>query len=175
MPFKPGRMDVTQSQTDVTSFAALEPTADAFRNYYKASYGTPTEMLIEKADLLTLTAPQMTALIGGMRSLDANMGSSKLGVLTNRAGTLSNDFFVNLLDMSTEWSKSATEGVYEGRDRKTGRVKWSATPVDLIFGSNSELRSIAETYASDDADKKFVNDFVSAWSKVMTADRFDLK
>jgi len=175
VPFKPGRMDATPAQTDVKSFAALEPTADAFRNYYRDSYGTPTEMLIEKADLLTLTAPEMTALIGGMRSLDANMGDSKLGVLTDRAGTLSNDFFVNLLDMSIEWTKSATEGVYEGRERKSGKVKWTATSVDLIFGSNSELRAITETYASADARKKFVNDFVAAWSKVMTADRFDLK
>lgn len=175
VPFKPGRMDATQAQTDVKSFAVLEPTADAFRNYYSASYGTPTEMLVEKADLLTLTAPEMTVLVGGMRSLDANAGGSRHGVLTNRAGSLSNDFFVNLLDMSTKWSKSATEGVYEGRDRKSGKVKWTATPVDLIFGSNSELRAIAETYASSDARKKFVNDFVAAWAKVMTADRFDLK
>ena len=173
--FKPGRMDATQTQTDVKSFAALEPTADAFRNYYSASYGTPTEMLVEKADLLTLTAPEMTVLVGGMRSLGANMGSSKHGVMTNRTGTLSNDFFVNLLDMSTKWSKSTTEGVYEGRDRKSDKIKWTATPVDLIFGSNSELRAIAETYASADAGKKFVNDFVAAWSKVMSADRFDLK
>ena len=175
VPFKPGRMDASQEQTDVKSFAVLEPTADAFRNYYRASYGTPTEMLIEKADLLTLTAPEMTVLLGGMRSLDANTGGSKLGVLTDRAGILSNDFFVNLLDMSTRWSKSVTEGVYEGRDRKSGKVKWKATPVDLIFGSNSELRAIAETYASSDADKKFVNDFVNVWSKVMMADRYDLK
>jgi len=175
VPFKPGRMDATQKQTDVKSFAALEPTADAFRNYYSASYGTPTEMLIEKADLLTLTAPEMTVLVGGMRSLDTNVSGSRHGVLTNRAGSLSNDFFVNLLDMSTKWSKSATEGVYEGRDRKSGKLKWTATPVDLIFGSNSELRAIAETYASADARKKFVNDFVAAWAKVMTADRFDLK
>jgi len=175
VPFKPGRMDATQAQTDVNSFAVLQPTADAFRNYYSASYGTPTEMLIEKADLLTLTAPQMTVLVGGLRSLDANSGGSKHGVMTNRTGTLSNDFFVNLLDMSTEWSKSPTEGVYEGRERKSGKLKWTATPVDLIFGSNSELRAISETYASADASMKFVNDFVAAWSKVMTADRFDLK
>ncbi len=175
VPFKPGRMDATQAQTDVNSFAVLEPTADAFRNYYSASYGTPTEMLIEKADLLSLTAPQMTVLVGGLRSLDANSGGSKHGVMTHRTGTLSNDFFVNLLDMSTEWSKSPTEGVYEGRERKTGKLKWTATPVDLIFGSNSELRAISETYASADAGKQFVNDFVAAWSKVMTADRFDLK
>jgi len=175
VPFKPGRMDATQKQTDVTSFAALEPTADAFRNYYSSSYGTPTEMLIEKADLLTLTAPEMTVLIGGMRVLDGNTGGSKHGVMTKRSAALSNDFFVNLLDMSTSWSKSKTEGVYEGRDRKSGKVKWTATPVDLIFGSNSELRAIAEVYASADANKQFVNDFVAAWSKVMTADRFDLK
>lgn len=175
VPFKPGRMDATQAQTDVKSFVALEPTADAFRNYYSASYGTPTEMLVEKADLLTLTAPEMTVLVGGMRTLDANLGGSKHGVMTNRVGALSNDFFVNLLDMSTKWSKSTTEGVYEGRDRKSGKVRWTATPVDLIFGSNSELRAIAETYASVDARKKFVNDFVVAWSKVMIADRFDLK
>ena len=175
VPFKPGRMDATQVQTDVTSFAALEPTADAFRNYYSSSYGTPTEMLIEKTDLLSLTAPEMAVLIGGMRSLDANVGGSKHGVMTNRAATLSNDFFVNLLDMSTKWSKSKTEGVYEGRDRNSGKVKWTATSVDLIFGSNSELRAIAEVYASADARKQFVNDFVAAWSKVMMADRFDLK
>jgi len=175
VPFKPGRMDVAQAQTDVKSFAALEPTADAFRNYYRASYGTPTEMLVEKADLLNLTAPEMTVLLGGMRSLGANVNGSKQGVLTHRVGSLSNDFFVNLLDMSTQWSKSSTDGVYEGRDRKSGKIKWTATTVDLIFGSNSELRAIAEAYASADAQKKFVNDFVAAWSKVMTADRFDLK
>lgn len=175
VPFKPGRMDASRAQTDVKSFAVLKPTADAFRNYYSASYGKPTEMLVEKADLLTLTAPEMTALLGGMRSLDTNTGGSKHGVFTNRVGTLSNDFFVNLLDMSTKWSKSATEGVYEGRDHQSGKIKWTATPVDLIFGSNSELRAIAEAYASADANKKFVNDFIAAWTKVMTADRFDLK
>ena len=175
VPFKPGRMDATQAQTDVKSFAVLEPTADAFRNYYSASYGTPTEMLIEKADLLTLTAPEMTVLVGGMRVLDGNTGGSKHGVMTRRDAVLSNDFFVNLLDMSTKWSKSKTEGVYEGFDRKSGKIKWTATTVDLIFGSNSELRAIAEVYASADANRQFVNDFVTAWSKVMTADRFDLK
>ena len=174
VPFKPGRMDALQSQTDVKSFAILEPTADAFRNYYRASYGTPTEMLVEKADLLTLTAPEMTVLVGGMRVLGANTGGAKDGVLTTRVGKLSNDFFVNLLDMSTQWSKSSTAGVYEGRDRKSGRLKWKATPVDLIFGSNSELRAIAEVYAAKDGKKKFVNDFVAAWSKVMKLDRFDL-
>ncbi len=176
VPFKPGRMDASQAQTDVKSFAILEPTADAFRNYYtNQSYDTPTEMLVEKADLLNLTAPEMTVLIGGLRSLNANMDGSKHGVFTKRPGTLSNDFFVNLLNMSTKWSKSSTEGVYEGRNRKSGKLKWTATPVDLIFGSNSELRAITEAYASNDAHQKFINDFVKAWSKVMTADRFDLK
>jgi len=174
VPFKPGRMDATQAMTDVKSFAVLEPTADAFRNFYSSSYGTPTEMLVEKADLLTLTAPEMSVLVAGMRSLNANSDGSKHGVLTDRAGTLSNDFFVNLLDMSTKWSKSSTEGIYEGRDRKSDKIKWTATSVDLIFGSNSELRAIAEAYASNDAGQKFVTDFVTAWSKVMTADRFDL-
>jgi len=174
VPFKPGRMDALQEQTDVNSFAVLEPTADAFRNYYAKSYGTPTQMLVEKADLLTLTAPEMTVLVGGLRALDANMGGSKHGVLTNRAGTLSNDFFVNLLDMSTSWSKSSTEGIYEGRDRKSGKLKWTATPVDLIFGSNSELRAVAEVYATNDSRNKFVNDFVATWAKVMNLDRFDL-
>jgi len=175
VPFKPGRMDASQTQTDVNSFAVLEPTADAFRNYYSSSYGTPTEMLVEKADLLTLTAPEMTVLVGGMRSLGANAAGTKHGVLTKSVGKLSNDFFVNLLDMSTKWSKSSTEGVYEGRDRKSGKVKWTATSVDLIFGSNSELRALSEAYASNDGKKKFVNDFVAAWIKVMTLDRFDLK
>jgi len=175
VPFKPGRMDASQTQTDVNSFAVLEPTADAFRNYYSSSYGTPTEMLVEKADLLTLTAPEMTVLVGGMRSLGANAADTKHGVLTKSVGKLSNDFFVNLLDMSTKWSKSSTEGVYEGRDRKSGKVKWTATSVDLIFGSNSELRALSEAYASNDGKKKFVNDFVAAWIKVMTLDRFDLK
>ena len=175
VPFKPGRMDATQKMTDVKSFAVLEPTADAFRNFYNPSYASPAEMLVEKADLLTLTAPEMTVLVGGMRTLGANTGGSKHGLLTRRVGTLSNDFFVNLLDMSTKWNKSSTEGVYEGRDRKTGKLKWTATPVDLIFGSNSELRAIAEVYASKDAKQMFVNDFVAAWTKVMKADRFDLK
>jgi len=173
VPFKPGRMDASQEQTDVNSFAVLEPTADAFRNYYSSSYGTPTEMLVEKADLLTLTAPEMTVLVGGMRALGANTAGTKHGILTKRPGKLSNDFFVNLLDMSTSWRKSSTESVYEGRDRKSGKVKWTATPVDLIFGSNSELRAVAEAYASNDGNKKFVNDFVAAWTKVMTLDRFD--
>ncbi len=174
VPFKPGRVDATQAKTDVVSFAVLEPTADAFRNFYSPSYGTPTEMLVEKADLLTLTAPEMTVLVGGLRALDANTGGSKHGVFTDRTGTLSNDFFVNLLDISTKWSKASIEGIYEGRDRSTGKVKWTATPVDLIFGSNSELRAVAEVYAANDAKAKFVNDFVAAWTKVMTLDRFDL-
>ena len=176
VPFTPGRTDATQEQTDVQSFAVLEPTADAFRNYYdKASYGSPAEMLIEKADLLTLTVPEMTALVGGMRALDANTGQAALGVLTDKAGTLSNDFFVNLLDMSTRWQKSADEaGVYEGLDRASGKLRWKATSVDLIFGSNSELRAVAETYASNDGAGKFVNDFVAAWARVMNLDRFEL-
>lgn len=174
VPFKPGRMDASQEQTDVNSFAVLEPTADAFRNYYTGSYGTPTEMLVEKADLLTLTAPEMTVLVGGLRALNANADGSKHGVFTDRPGKLSNDFFVNLLDMSTKWSKSSTEGVYKGHDRKSDKLKWTATPVDLIFGSNSELRALAEAYAANDGKKTFVNDFVAAWTKVMTLDRFDL-
>ena len=174
--FSPGRTDASQEMTDVNSFAVLEPTADAFRNYYSdISYGSPTQMLVEKANLLTLTVPEMTALVGGMRALNANTGQSKNGVFTDRPGTLNNDFFVNLLDMSTKWSKSATvEGTYEGRDRATGKVKWTATSVDLIFGSNSELRAVAEAYASNDSDEKFVTDFVAAWTKVMSLDRFDL-
>lgn len=174
VPFKPGRMDATQEQTDVGSFAVLEPTADAFRNYYTGSYGTPTEMLVEKADLLNLTVPEMTVLVGGMRVLDANADGAKHGVFTNRPGKLSNDFFVNLLDMSTRWEKSSKEGIYQGLDRKSGSKKWTATPVDLIFGSNSELRAISEVYAANDGKSKFVNDFVAAWTKVMTLDRFDL-
>jgi catalase-peroxidase len=176
VPFKPGRTDASQKMTDVNSFAVLEPTADAFRNYYSdRSYGSPTKMLVEKADLLTLTVPQMTALVGGMRSLNANTGQSAHGVFTDQPGTLSNDFFVNLLDMSTQWSKSSeSEGVYEGRDRATGKVRWTATPVDLIFGASSELRAVAEVYAANDGKEKFVRDFVDAWTKVMTLDRFDI-
>ena len=177
VPFKPGRGDASQEMTDVNSFALLEPTADAFRNYYSdTAYGTPTKMLVEKADLLTLTVPEMTALVGGMRALGANTGGSKHGVLTDKPGTLNNDFFVNLLDMSTRWEKSSgAESVYNGVDRKTGKPKWTATPVDLVFGSNSELRAVAEAYASSDGEKQFVNDFVAAWTKVMTLDRFDLE
>lgn len=176
VPFAPGRSDASQTQTDVESFAVLEPKADAFRNYYTdGAYGSPTEILVEKADLLTLTVPEMTALLGGMRALDANTGQSKLGVLTTKPGTLNNDFFENLLDMSTIWTKSSTsDGVYEGRDRATNKAKWTATPVDLIFGSNAELRALTEAYASADGEKQFVNDFVAAWSKVMKLDRFDM-
>jgi len=176
VPFTPGRTDASQAQTDVTSFAVLEPTADAFRNYYsEGSRHSPTDMLVERANMLNLTVPEMTALIGGMRGMNANSGGSQHGILTAKPGTLSNDFFVNLLGMTTKWVKSASEeGVYEGRDRKTGKVKWTATPVDLIFGSHSELRAIAEVYAANDGKEKFVNDFVAAWVKVMTSDRFDL-
>jgi catalase-peroxidase len=174
VPFVPGRGDATQEQTDAASFAPLEPKADGFRNYYaKESRLSPTQSLVDRADLLTLTVPEMTVLVGGMRALGANSGGSKYGVFTERPGTLSNDFFVNLLDMSTKWQKSAkTEGVYEGLDRKTGKLRWTATSVDLIFGSNSELRAVAEVYASDDGREQFVQDFVRAWAKVMSLDRF---
>jgi len=177
VPFAPGRTDATAEQTDAASFAVLEPTADGFRNYFgKDNEKSPAELLVDRAGKLDLTVPEMTVLVGGMRALDANEGHSQLGVLTAHPGTLSNDFFVNLLDMSTEWSKSAKgDGVYEGHDRKTGKVKWTASPVDLIFGSSSELRAVAEVYASDDASAKFVHDFVAAWVKVMNLDRFDLK
>ena len=176
VPFAPGRMDAAQEQTDVHSFAVLEPVADGFRNYIrKGDEAGAAERLIDKAQLLTLTAPEMTVLIGGMRVLGANVGQAKHGVFTARPGALSNDFFVNLLDMATGWQKSATlEGVFEGRDRVTGELKWTATVVDLVFGSNAQLRAIAEVYACDDARKAFVDDFVAAWSKVMNADRFDL-
>ncbi len=176
VPFTPGRTDATQAQTDVASFAMLEPTADGFRNYFAAGNSmSPTEKLVDRANLLTLTVPEMTVLIGGMRALNANTGKAAHGVLTSRPGTLSNDFFVNLLDMSTQWSKSSSrEGLYEGRDRRTGKLKWTATPVDLVFGSHSELRAISEVYAADDGREKFVRDFVTAWAKVMTLDRFDV-
>jgi catalase-peroxidase len=177
VPFTPGRMDATQEQTDVKSFAVLEPMADGFRNYTKTQYTLTTEeLLVDKAQLLTLTAPEMTVLVGGMRTLDANYNNDKNGILTNRPGTLSNDFFVNLLDMSTEWkATSDKKEVFVGRDRKTGDVKWTATRADLIFGSNSELRALAEVYASSDAKEKFVKDFIAAWTKVMNLDRFDVK
>ena len=176
VPFSPGRTDASQEWTDEASFAVLEPTADGFRNYLQAGQeGTPEDLLVERACMLTLTAPEMTALIGGIRVLDANTGQSRHGVLTDRPGTLTNDFFVNLLDMSTEWNPSSTsEDVFEGRDCQTGEIKWNATRVDLVFGSNSELRSIAEVYGCDDGQQKFVRDFVEAWDKVMNLDRFDL-
>ncbi|MCG3151528.1 MAG: Catalase-peroxidase [bacterium] len=175
VPFRPGRTDASQEQTDIESFAVLEPRADGFRNYVRAGVQAPAEeLLLDKAQLLTLTAPEMTVLIGGMRALQANHGSTSHGVLTERPGALSNDFFVNLLDMSTQWTPSATEGSYEGRDRKTGAPKWTGTRVDLVFGSSSELRAIAEVYAQQDNQGKFVADFVAAWTKVMELDRFDL-
>ncbi|MDX2419332.1 MAG: catalase/peroxidase HPI [Xanthomonadales bacterium] len=176
VPFTPGRTDASQEQTDVNSFAVLEPTADGFRNFYgSGNYRSPTDSLVDRADMLTLTVPEMTVLIGGMRALNANSGQSAHGVFTDQPETLSNDFFVNLLDMSTKWTKSDTaEGVYEGLDRTSDALKWTATPVDLVFGSNSELRAISEVYAADDARDKFVHDFVIAWNKVMMLDRFDL-
>lgn len=175
VPFTPGRMDATQELTDVDSFAVLEPKADGFRNYYaQDNVKSPVDMLVDRAALLTLTVPEMTVLVGGLRALNANADAVPHGVFTDRPGTLSNDYFVNLLDMSTQWKPAASEGLYEGFDRASGELKWTATPVDLIFGSNSQLRAVAEVYATDDADEKFVNDFVAAWSKVMTLDRFDL-
>ncbi|WP_269620732.1 catalase/peroxidase HPI [Zhongshania sp. BJYM1] len=176
VPFTAGRMDATQEQTDVDSFAALEPIADGFRNYVKGRYSVPAEaLLVDRAQLMTLTAPEMTVLVGGMRVLGTNVGGTQHGVFTNKVGTLSNDFFVNLLDMSTEWkATSKTEEEFEGRDRKTGDLKWTASRADLVFGSNSQLRAVAEVYGSADAQTRFVNDFVAAWTKVMNADRFDL-
>jgi len=176
VPFSPGRMDASQEQTDVDSFAVLEPAADGFRNYArKGLEGSAAELLVDRAQLMTLTAPEMTVLIGGMRALNANVGQSKHGVFTKRPETLTNDFFVKLLDMSTKWQKSATsEGVLEGRDRATGELKWTGSVVDLVFGSNSQLRAIAEVYACDDSQLAFVRDFVAAWGKVMNLDRFDL-
>ncbi len=153
----------------------LLPTADGFRNFYgEGNYRSPVESLVDKADLLTLTVPEMSVLVAGIRSMNANSGGAEHGVFTDRPGTLSNDFFVNLLDMSTVWAPSSTEGVYVGRDRESGELRWSATPVDLVFGSHAELRSVAEFYAADDADIRFVEDFVAAWTKVMTLDRFDI-
>jgi catalase-peroxidase len=177
IPFSPGRTDASQEQTDVHSFAVLEPAADGFRNYVRRNghSGTAEERLVDRAQLLTLTAPEMTVLIGGMRALNVNFGQSKHGVFTGRPGTLTNDFFVNLLDMKTKWQpSSASEGVYEGRDRATDQVKWTATRVDLVFGSNSQLRAIAEVYACNDAKEAFVKDFAAAWTKVMNLDRYDL-
>lgn len=177
VPFTPGRMDASQEQTDVESFAVLEPIADGFRNYLKGRYSVSAEeLLVDKAQLLTLTAPEMTVLVGGMRALNANFGQSQHGVFTKRPETLTNDFFVNLLDMCTEWKAvSDAKDIFEGRDRKTGKPKWTGTRVDLIFGSNSHLRALAEVYGSSDAQSKFVQDFVTAWTKVMNLDRFDLR
>jgi catalase-peroxidase len=176
VPFSPGRTDASQQQTDVDAFAVLEPTADGFRNYLRRGHQIPAEeLLVDRAQLLTLTAPEMTVLVGGMRALNANFGQSKHGVFTNRPETLTNDFFVNLLDMNTKWQASSTsEGVFEGRDRATGEIKWTGTRVDLAFGSNSQLRAIAEVYACDDSKEAFVKDFVAAWDKVMNLDRYDL-
>ena len=175
VPFSPGRTDASQKQTDVDSFAVLEPVADGFRNYQRKSDKRPAEeLLVDRSQLLNLTAPEMTVLVGGMRALNANVGQTKHGVFTNRPETLTNDFFVNLLDMSTEWKPASTEGVYEGRDRATGKVKWTATRADLVFGSNSILRAFAEVYACSDSKEKFAKDFAAAWSKVMNLDRFDL-
>jgi len=176
VPFTPGRTDASQEQTDVGSFAVLEPTADGFRNYLKAEYAVSAEeKLVDRAQLLTLTAPEMTVLVGGMRVLNANFGQSNHGVFTKRPATLTNDFFVNLLDMSTTWKPvSDSKGVFEGRDRATGELKWTGTRVDLVFGSNSQLRALAEVYACDDSQEAFVRDFVAAWTKVMNLDRFDI-
>ena len=176
VPFTPGRMDASQEQTDVESFAPLEPRADGFRNFIsgKRQFMIPEEALVDRAQLLRLTAPEMTVLVGGLRVLGANAGGSKNGVFTEKPETLANDFFVNLLDMSTEWQPAGSDGVYEGRDRKTKAVKWTGTRVDLIFGSHSQLRALAEVYACADSKEKFVKDFVAAWTKVMNLDRFDL-
>jgi catalase-peroxidase len=176
IPFSPGRTDASQEQTDAHSFAPLEPVADGFRNYLRS--GLPVsaeELLVDRAQLMKLTAPEMTVLVGGMRALNANFGQTKLGVLTGRPETLTSDFFVNLLDMGTKWQPSSTsEGVFEGRDRVTGAIKWTGTRVDLVFGSNSQLRAIAEVYASNDTKEAFVQDFAAAWTKVMNLDRYDL-
>ena len=175
VPFTPGRMDASQEQTDAPSFAPLEPSADGFRNYYRGTQlMAPEEALVDRAQLLKLTAPEMTVLVGGLRVLGANAGNSKHGIFTKQAGKLTNDFFVNLLDMRTEWQPMDSTGVYEGRDRKTKELKWTATRVDLIFGSHSQLRALAEVYACSDSKEKFVKDFVAAWNKVMNLDRFDL-
>ncbi len=176
VPFAPGRTDATQAQTEVESFAVLEPAADGFRNYArKGTEAHADAILIDRAQLLNLTAPEMTVLVGGMRALNTNFGQSKLGIFTTKPETLTNDFFINLLDMATEWKPSSIAGIYEGHDRATGKLKWTATRADLVFGSNSELRALAEVYAADDAKEKFVKDFISAWDKVMCLDRYDLK
>ncbi len=176
VPFGPGRMEALQEQTDVASFAVLEPAADGFRNYLRTKFGVEAEhLLVDRAQLLTLTAPEMTVLVGGMRVLEANFGQSQHGVFTTRPQTLTNDFFVNLLDMNTAWKPTSEAGdVFEGRDRATGKLKWTGTRVDLVFGSNSQLRALAEVYGCEDSQGKFVHDFIAAWSKVMNLDRFDL-
>ena len=176
VPFSPGRMDALEDQTDVESFSVLEPKADGFRNYLKSKYSVSAEeLLIDRAQLLTLTAPEMTVLIGGMRVLNTNFKQTKHGVFTNQPETLTNDFFVNLLNMNTIWKSTSRDGeIFEGLDRKTGKKKWIGTRIDLIFGSNSQLRSIAEVYACKDSQKKFIADFIAAWNKVMNVDRFDL-
>jgi catalase-peroxidase len=176
VPFSPGRGDATQDQTDINSFGLLEPQADGFRNYVKGKYSlSAEEMMIDRANLMKLTAPEMTVLIGGMRVLETNFDNSNNGVFTKKPGKLTNDFFINLLDMSTTWKEtSKEEDLFEGRDRKTGKVKWKGTRADLIFGSNSQLRAFAEVYACEDSDDKFVADFVAAWTKVMNSDRFDV-
>jgi len=176
VPFEPGRTDALQEQTDVASFAVLEPVADGFRNYLKTKFSVKAEeLLVDKAQLLRLTAPEMTVLVGGLRVLGANFGQSPHGVFTKRPGTLTNDFFVTLLDMGTEWKATKDENLFEGRDRKTGELKWTGTRVDLILGSNSQLRALAEVYGCDDSGEKFARDFVAAWDKVMSLDRFDLR
>ena len=177
LPFTPGRMDATQEQTDVKTQAVLEPMADGFRNYLKTKYSVSTEeLLVDKAQLLGLTAPEMTVLVGGMRAMGANYDGSEIGVLTKRKGSLTNDFFVNLLDIGTTWkSVDSDQEIFEGRDRKTGEIRWKASRVDLIFGSNSELRALAEVYASSDANEKMVRDFIAAWNKGKKLVRFDVK
>jgi catalase-peroxidase len=176
VPFTPGRMDALLEQTDADSFSVLEPVADGFRNYLKTKFSVSAEeLLVDRAQLLTLTAPEMTVLFGGLRVLNTNFGGTQYGVFTKRPETLTNDFFVNLLDMRTVWNAASTDkDVFEGRDRVSGELKWTGTHVDLIFGSNAQLRALAEVYASEDSSEKFVNDFVAAWNKVMNADRFDL-
>lgn len=175
VPFAPGRMDASQEQTDVDSFEAMEPLADGFRNFLKGKYRVPAEtLLVDKAQLLTLTAPEMTALVGGLRVLGANVGGTQHGVFTHRPQALTNDFFVNLLDMGTTWHPVGEDGLFEGRDRRSGAVKWTGTRVDLVFGSHAQLRALAEVYGSADGQEKFAHDFVAAWNKVMNLDRFDL-
>ncbi len=176
VPFTPGRTDASQAQTDIDAFSVLEPIADGFRNYRKTEFNVPAEaMLLDRAQLLTLTAPEMTVLVGGLRALNVNFGQAQHGVFTKRPGTLSNDFFVNLLDMGTTWkATSEAANAFEGRDRTTGEMRWTATRVDLVFGSNAQLRALAEVYACDGAAHKFVDDFVETWTKVMNLDRFDL-